>query len=482
VPSIALALDDVGLAAPLQELLERAGHAVLWSPPLTEGPDKLPRGHKVDVVVLGERAGGAFERNIERWRRMEPPPGLLAVVLGKAGEAAARKARVLFVASTAQPAEIARAVDRALALRWSGVLAASYARGALGLGGPVADPVEDAARIVKGARQADLEVVREALRWFATTYPSTTDVIAQLRDVRALTIPEVELVRAIDGARTMKTIIDKAAIGPHAAGRLIWALACVGAITFPAEPVDLTTPERRAVTMARLHLRARAARTERATHYDLLEIPPASGLADIELACRMLAIRYAPDRTERLDLGDAAGLVAPIWKAIQRARVVLSDPADRLRYNEALSAQRHTIQSTWAFGPHDRARAEESFARGQRALVAGEPFKAVSEMAAAARAHADHPDYEASLAWARYRADLARGKPKEQIAPAERRLAEQALAGRRPWPRALVALALLCAADEDPDAARWHLMEALACDPNLPVAKQLLARLGAPPR
>jgi hypothetical protein len=104
-------------------------------------------------------------------------------------------------------------VTRALALRWSGKLASAHARGALGLGAPLADAVDDAARIVKHARQADIDVVREALRWYAMHYASTTDVIAQLRDVRALSIPEVDLVRSIDGARTMQTIVNKAAIG-----------------------------------------------------------------------------------------------------------------------------------------------------------------------------------------------------------------------------------------------------------------------------
>jgi len=480
VASVVLALDDVGLAVPLQELLEQGGHGVLWSPPLADGPEKLPRGQKVDVVVLAERSGVPFDRGIEKWRAIEPPPGILAVVLGKSGEAAAKKARVPLVASTAQPAEIAGAVGRALALRWSGKLASGHARGALGLGTAMGDPVDDAARIVKAARQADLEIVREALRWYALHYVSTTDVVAQLRDVRALAIPEVDLVRSIDGARTMQTIINKAAIGQQAAARLVWSLACVGALQHGPEPIDMSSPERRAVTMARLHLRARAARSERATHYDVLEITPAAGIAEIEHACQMLAVRYAPERMERLDLGEAAALVAPLWKAIQKARAILSDPADRLRYNEALVAQRGKIQSTWTFGPNDRARAEEAFAKGQRALVAGEPFKAVSEMAAAARAHPDHPDYEASLAWARTRAEIARGKPKEPIVDTERKNAEAALAGRRPWPRALVALAMLCAADEDPDSAHWHLKEALACEPNLPVARQMLARLGRP--
>jgi hypothetical protein len=52
------------------------------------------------------------------------------------------------------------------------------------------------------------------------------------------------------------------------------------------------------------------------------------------------------------------------------------------------------------------------------------------------------------------------------------------LVGCRPWPRALVALALLCAASNDADSARWHLAIALSIDPNVPAAAQLAQRLG----
>jgi hypothetical protein len=136
--------------------------------------------------------------------------------------------------------------------------------------------------------------------------------------------------------------------------------------------------------------------------------------------------------------------------------------------------------SPWASGQMDRAAGETLYARGQAALVAGDAFKAVSAMAAACRACPDFPDYEVSLAWARYRADLARGNPREPAIARERASAERVLAGRRPWPRALVALAMLCTAGDDPDAARWHLREALACDPRLPIAQQLLGRLLRP--
>jgi hypothetical protein len=52
------------------------------------------------------------------------------------------------------------------------------------------------------------------------------------------------------------------------------------------------------------------------------------------------------------------------------------------------------------------------------------------------------------------------------------------LLGRRPWPPALIALALLCTAAGDVDAARWHLHTALAIDPTMPAAAQLAHRLG----
>ena len=55
---------------------------------------------------------------------------------------------------------------------------------------------------------------------------------------------------------------------------------------------------------------------------------------------------------------------------------------------------------------------------------------------------------------------------------------DQLLLGCRPWPRALVALALLCAAAGDVEAARWHLRVALEIDPTVPAAAQLAQRLG----
>jgi hypothetical protein len=102
----------------------------------------------------------------------------------------------------------------------------------------------------------------------------------------------------------------------------------------------------------------------------------------------------------------------------------------------------------------------------------------MSDFARACRNHPGHPDYESNLAWVRFRVQVAAGKDQREAAGVERKLVEEQLAGRRPWPRALVALALLCAAGGDVDAARWHLHLALQIDPNVPAAAQLAQRLG----
>ena len=476
---VALALDDVGLAVPLQELLEAARHHVTWSPSLVVGPGALPPGGApLDAVVTTDARGRELVSTLAAWRDLDPPPALLVVVTAAEGRQAAAAARAPSVAASAPPGAIAVAVERALLARWAGRLSPAYARGALRLARDP-DPVRDAARIAAAARQVDFDLVREALRDHAGDYAATTPLFEQLRELRALEIPEVELGRRMDGAHTLKTVVRAAGnLGAQQTGRAVWGLASAGAVSLTPDPPDLSTPERRAVGMARRHLRARMARQERATHYDTLEVTPMSPASEIDQAVRMLAVRFSPERLQQLDLGDAAALVAPLWQAILRARSVLLDPADRLLHHDEVRARRAELSSVWTFGPYDLEKAEQATARGQRAMVSGEPFKAVAELATAARAHPDHPDFEATLALARFRAELARQKPREQAAPPERRHAAEWIFGRRPWPRALVAMAMLCAADQDADEARAHLREALECDSNLPAARQLLARLG----
>jgi hypothetical protein len=216
----------------------------------------------------------------------------------------------------------------------------------------------------------------------------------------------------------------------------------------------------------------------KATAYDVLEVERGASSEQLDHAFRMLSVRFAPERSSGIDLGQLSTMVKPMWDQIVKAEAILSDLGTRHQYDEMLDARPPDQLSVWAGRKASVDAAETFYARGQRALVAGDAFKAVSELAAACRSFSDHPVYEVTLAWTRYRAELSRGKEPAEVAPVERATAEQMLAGRRPWPRALVPLAMLCAADNDADAARWHIREALTCDPTLPAARQLLARLG----
>ena len=167
-----------------------------------------------------------------------------------------------------------------------------------------------------------------------------------------------------------------------------------------------------------------------------------------------------------------------MWDLVEKARAVLVDHAARGRYHDWLRERIDDLRTVWAIDPSGVAAAAEAFARGQRALGEGDVHKAMSDLAMACRQFPGHPDYEANFAWARYRVQVASGRDRVEAAVAERKIIEDLLLGCRPWPRALVALALLCAAGNDADSARWHLHTALVIDPTVPAAAQLAQRLG----
>jgi hypothetical protein len=178
------------------------------------------------------------------------------------------------------------------------------------------------------------------------------------------------------------------------------------------------------------------------------------------------------------DLADLAAHVAPQWQLVEKARSVLVDIAARGRYNDWVRARWSELRTTWAVELGAARAAADAYTRAQKALGDGDVHRAVGELATACRNFPGHPEYESGLCWARYRTQVSAGKDRAATARTERQNAEATLAGTRPWPRALLALALLCAADSDPEAARWHLREALSIDPSLPAARQLLQRLG----
>jgi hypothetical protein len=414
---------------------------------------------------------------VAAWREQPTVPGVVAIGSSAAAREQAPRARVTLVAPTAKAQTVLAAIAEAAKMRLASGMRWPMLRVAIGLP-PSADGVDQWRPTMLAARNVDIEIPRTALRWHVHHYATPTQRLADLIEERVLTVPELASVRGIDGTLTVQSCVKLGPLDPMQLARLVWALVSMGALDLTPEIRDAGTPARRMLGELRDHLRARTARLERSTFYDVLEITPAANYAEIEAAYALVARRFRPDVIDRFDLAELAGTVAPTWELVEKARSVLIDDPARGRYHDWLRQKMAELKTVWAIDAKAVGAAATAFARGQDALGEGDVHRAMSELAMACRHHPGHPDYEANLAWARYRVQVASGRDREEAARGERTAIEKLMLGCRPWPRALVALALLCMAAGDADAARWHVANALAIDPNVPAAAQLAQRLG----
>lgn len=473
--SVLIALADVGLGVRLEEQLGQAGLTATWDAAQVAGPRGVVAA---DVVILdGDRAGARLPELAGAWRSRPGVPGVLAIGSSPAARAAAEQARLTLLAPTAQLATLVAAIRDTAAFRLAAELRWPVLRAALGL-----PPIDDARPAwqptLAAARAIDIEIPRAALRWHVHHYATPTARLGELRDDRILTVPELETVAHVDGTRTVQTLVKLGPLDPLRSARLFWTLASMGAIDFTPDVRDVSTTARRALAEVRAHLRARTARLQRSTFYDVLEVSPLAEVDDIEAAHHLVGLRFAPSVLATHDLAELSSLVDPSWQLVSKARSVLVDHARRGRYHDWLRQKLPELRTVWAVDPTTAQAAAAAFTRGQRSLGEGDVHKAMGDLATACRQFPGHPEYEASLAWARYRVQVSSGRDRIEAAVAERKTLEQLLLGCRPWPRALVALALLCTAAGDADAARWHLHVALAIDPTVPAAAQLAQRLG----
>jgi hypothetical protein len=474
VTSVLIALADVGHGIQLEEQLAAAGLAARWDAASAGGP----RGTSADVVIVdADRLGAQLAEVAEAWRQQPDTPGVLAIGSSQAARDHAPAARVTLITAAAKLATLVAAIRDTATLRLTTGMRWPLLRAALGL------PATAAARAawqptLAAARAIDVDVPRAALRWHVHHYVTPTAELEALRAERVLTVPELEILAHVDGTRTVQRVVRQGPLEPAAAARLLWSLGSMNALAFTAEVHDVSTTPRRALADIRDHLRARTARLERSTFYDVLEISPLAELEDIDAAYQLVALRFAPAVLATHDLAELAPLVEPSWALVDKAYAVLADHARRGRYHDWLREKLSELRTVWAIDPTTALAAQAAFIRGQRSLGAGDIHQAMSDLAMACRQFPGHPEYEASFGWARYRVQVASGRDRLEAAIAERRTLEDLLRGCRPWPRALVALALLCAAAGDADAARWHLHVALAIDPGVPAAAQLAQRLG----
>jgi len=473
VTSVLIALADVGLGVQLEEQLAHAGFSATWDAAQLE----TPRSDAEVVLLDADALGAKLAAVAAAWRARAHVPGLLAVGSSPLAREQAPRARVTLVTPSARLATLSSAIRDAAQLRLAASLTWDTLRSAVGAP-PIADEPAAWHPTIVAARTIDFEVPRAALRWYAHCYVTPTPRLDELREERVLSVPELEGSAVIDGTRTVGAHVRAGPLDPHGTARLLWLLGCLGAVDFTPEVRDLATPRRRLLAELRAHIRARASRLEASTYYDVLELTPLAEYEEIEAAYQVLATRYAPPALAAHDLAGVASLVKPMWTLVEKARSVLVDHAQRGRYHDWLRQRMATLRTVWAIEPARVTAAADSFARGQRALGAGDVHRAMSDLAAACRAFPGQPEYEANLAWARYRVQIDSGRDRTEAALAERHTVEQLLLGCRPWPRALIALALLCVATQDPDSARWYLHSALAVDPTLPAAVQLARRLG----
>jgi hypothetical protein len=472
---VLIAVADVGAGVQLEEVLNQAGFDAKWDGAQVDGP----RGaSQQDVVVLdGDHLGARLGEVTELWRDHASVPGVVAVGSSAAAREQAPAARVTLLSPTASTQTLANAIRDAAKLRLSTGMRWPVLRAALKLP-PAQNTVEAWPATLLHARNADLELARTSLRWHVQHYVTPTDTLEQMKAERCLSPQELETIAHADGTRTVQTLVKVGPLDSPATARLLWALTSMGALTMTAEVRDLATAGRRALDEIRTHLRARSERLPRSTYFDVLEISPLAEYEEIEAAYRLVGARYSPRALQRFDLAELAPLGKPVWELVEKARMTLVDHAARGRYMDWVRQNLAQLETAWAIPEQQIRDAAEAFARGQQLLSQGDAHRAMGDFARACRNHPGHPDYEANLAWVRFRVAVVGGKDQREAAMAERREVEKYLLGRRPWARALVALALLCAAGGDAEAARWHLHISLQIDPNAPAAQQLAQRLG----
>lgn len=471
-----IALADVGPAVQLEEQLNAAGVPSRWE---AQHADGLRGGTGIMTCVLvdADHLGTRLAEVAEVWREHVSVPGVVAIGSSAVAREQAPRARVTLVAPTAKTSTIVAAIREAEKLRLAAGMRWTVMRAAVGLP-PAPDQAAYWQATIAAARSVDLDIPRSALRWHVHHYATPTTRLDQLRDERMLSVPELGAIEKLDGTLTVQKLVKFGPLDPSSTARFLWALASIGALELTPEIRDAATPERRVLAELRAHLRARAARLERSTYYDVLELTPLAEYPDIEEAYRLVAWRFSPETLGQYDLAELAPQVTPMWELVEKARSVLVDHAQRGRYHDWLRQKLKELRTVWAVDPKVVQLAADAYARGQRSLGEGDVHKAMSELAQACRQFPGHPEYEAYLAWARYRVQVASGRDRNEAAATERRTVENLLIGGKPWPRALVALALLCAGGGDIDSSRWHLHTALTIDPKLPAATQLAQRLG----
>ena len=142
---------------------------------------------------------------------------------------------------------------------------------------------------------------------------------------------------------------------------------------------------RRSLDEIRKHLRARVARLERSTYYDVLEITPLAEYPEIEASYQLLGSRYSPQALAPLrPRGARHARQADVGARREGAQRARRSRAARALHRLAAPEPRDAEDPV---GDRHRgfARAAEAFTKGQAALGEGDAHRAMGDFAKAAR-------------------------------------------------------------------------------------------------
>jgi tetratricopeptide (TPR) repeat protein len=132
------------------------------------------------------------------------------------------------------------------------------------------------------------------------------------------------------------------------------------------------------------------------TLWELLGVPRDADAKQVRRAYLGAAKRLHPDRLAQLGLLDVKEAANEVFAEIARAHEVLSDPAERERYEA-------TLGDAPAADADRIAEAEASYVRGEQLLRGGNFRGALEFLERAVTLYPDEADYQAALGWALHR-------------------------------------------------------------------------------
>ena len=236
-----------------------------------------------------------------------------------------------------------------------------------------------------------------------------------------LTSEEGFVLSRVDGTSTAREIARLSPMGEDETLRCICALVVAGVLDVhsssrpkPAErleTVKLDPPQEEKLSPEAARFRetmlAKHARAHEMTYYELLEVAPTASPQAIKAAYFKLAKKLHPDHRAGLKIGDPDGKFNDLYLAVKAAYEVLSNEAERRRYDFSLEsrAPRHegaddasapaTAPPPPTFDAVQMARLH--YANGQRFFQEKRFHEAIEELQNAVRFDGGRPEYHRLL-------------------------------------------------------------------------------------